>query len=164
MISVWSGLPSHMEETLDLAKPTSRRRCNCRKQPAEGLYSKPAQHRRNPPIPLGQRDANISFVSRETFIAAIAVERHLDMLPCELRHVITRYCRGVGERLAVMVNKRRQDINSAYTDDKFVVIRRESISNESRVRQLTKVGLIESYRKGLDAFIRKMAHQGHDET
>ena len=101
------------------------------------------------------------MVAGKGFVAAIAVERHGNVLASQFGEVVQRQSGRICERLAEMLEQelhRGRDI--AEGERKLVVIGRVALGNGAGVRQLGETRFLEPHRKCFHRTGAGLRHQG----
>src|SRR6185295_1431709 len=89
----------------------------------------------------------VSFITREQLVAAVARKRHRDMLARHLRDDISRYARHIGERLVVMPDYLFDYVAHVRSDDELVMLRVEVTRGDARIIEFIEAGFGETNRK-----------------
>ena len=104
----------------------------------------------NPADSVREPHAAVSGVAGEALVAAVAVQRDRHVFARELGEVEARDRRAVGERLAVMPDELREQLDRVGLDVQLVVIGAEARRDFPRVRGLVEGGDVEADRERLD--------------
>ena len=94
--------------------------------------SEPSPRRRFPPLDP------VTRVAGPELVAAVARQRHGDVLARRRRHVVGRHRRRVGERLVEVPRELRQQIDDVGRDDLLVLLASEMLGDGARVLQLVE--------------------------
>src|ERR1700676_3283391 len=104
----------------------------------------------------------IAPIAEKALIATIAVEHNGYVLARQLRYIKCWNRRGVGKRLAVVVDDTIDDFQAVGANYEFMMIRLVSTGNHSRILSLIIDLLVEADRESSNGDIRADCHHGND--
>ena len=99
---------------------------------------------------MDRRHADVTLISGERFVSAVAGQRHRYMLTRQFGKIVGRQSRGIGERFVEMPNHLWQDRYGVGLNHEFFMFSLVSLGHLARERKLVMGGFVESDRKGAE--------------
>ncbi len=118
---------------------------------------------RNRSNPGCQRLRLVGVVAREQLVAAVAGECDRHVLARQLRHHEGREQRHIRERLVQMHDEPIEQGDDVGRHESLPMVRRESLRDLSRKRQLVVAAIVESHAEAVHrgaVFLRRFGHEG----
>ena len=103
----------------------------------------------------------VAAVAAEGLVAAVARQRHRDMLARELADAVGRDRRAVGIGLVVQARERVDQVEVVGLDDLDAVVRVVAVGHHLRELALVELRVVEADRAGVDGLGREAGHRRH---
>ena len=121
----------------------------------------PDRHLLDPAVVL---DLEISSISGEALVSAVARERDGDVPAGSLTDVVRRYRGGIPEGLVEKPHQIGQDLQRRWGDHDLVVIGSQMLRNDPSILQLRVVRLLEADAERTNGRRAQLAHQRDHDT